>query len=221
MAKADWPARLIFLPNSIKHNLPESPNVLRAWANAFNELPECELKAEILQRLSSVVGRMGEGFRKAFTEVFGEALPKGLAIQEQKQEQEQKQSQEQEGTDQVRQCIRSQAATRAHNFQDRQKRKAFRLPDDFSLIENRERVAVDIGVSNPEHEFEKFCDYYKGAGVSKVDWDATWSLWCRRAVEDRQFRPGGQTRNGHKDENVFETNRRLRREAEEASRKNE
>jgi hypothetical protein len=81
MAKVDWAARVVFLPNGILHNPPESPNVVRSWREAFNLIPECSLKNEALQRLKGYVEGMGKGFSQA----LGEALD----AQEQEQEQEQ------------------------------------------------------------------------------------------------------------------------------------
>lgn len=93
MAKADWEAGLVFVPNAIKHNAPQSPNVITSWKNAWDELPECDLKAEIYQSLRAFM----KGKNKAFLEAFDAAIPKpswkpsdkALANQEQEQEQEQ------------------------------------------------------------------------------------------------------------------------------------
>src|ERR1700674_5193317 len=41
MARADWKARLVFIPNAIKYNPPGSLNVVRKWATAIRDLPEC------------------------------------------------------------------------------------------------------------------------------------------------------------------------------------
>lgn len=73
MVKADWTAPLILIPNAIRYNEPASPNVIRSWSAAWDELPECELKLEAWQRLKTHVEDMGKGFREA----FGEALPQG------------------------------------------------------------------------------------------------------------------------------------------------
>jgi len=46
MAKADWTNRVIWLPNAIRYNPPESPNVVASWRAALDEIPDCELKNE-------------------------------------------------------------------------------------------------------------------------------------------------------------------------------
>ena len=93
MVKADFEARLVWIPNAIKHNAPASPNVVRSWRAEFDLLPECALKAEAFSLLRAYVLDMGEGFAKAFQEVFGKGprkpSPKTMPNQEQEQEQEQ------------------------------------------------------------------------------------------------------------------------------------
>lgn len=84
LVKADWQARFVFVPNAIKYNSPESPNVIRSWRACWDELPECSLKLEAHRVLRAFVEGLGEGFRKA----FNEALPDPSPNQEQEQEQE-------------------------------------------------------------------------------------------------------------------------------------
>jgi hypothetical protein len=85
LVKADWKARVVWVPNAIKYNAPDNPNVVKSWRTAWDEIPECELKAEAYERLKTSTKGLGEGFAKAFTE----GCAKGLANQEQEQEQEQ------------------------------------------------------------------------------------------------------------------------------------
>jgi hypothetical protein len=85
LAEADWEAGLVFLPQAIVHNPPQSPNVVRSWSAEWDVLPECPLKLKAYRRLATYFGGLGEGFRKA----FGEAIADPLANQEQEQEQEQ------------------------------------------------------------------------------------------------------------------------------------
>jgi uncharacterized protein YdaU (DUF1376 family) len=47
--------------------------------------------------------------------------------------------------------------------------------------------AKQNGVSNPNDEFAKFCDYWNsqaGAKAVKTDWQATWRNWCRNSRKD-------------------------------------
>jgi hypothetical protein len=102
MAKADFTARLMWLPNAIKHNKPESPNVVKSWAPEFDLLPECPLKLEALEAIKTFVCALGPGFSSAFAGAFeshgkpsGKASgkpsgkPSGKTMPNQEQEQEQ------------------------------------------------------------------------------------------------------------------------------------
>ena len=97
MAKADFVARLMWLPNAIKHNKPESPNVVKSWSAEFDLLPECPLKLEALEALKTFICALGPGFSGAFMGTFeapGKASrkpsgkPSGKTMPNQEQEQE-------------------------------------------------------------------------------------------------------------------------------------
>ncbi|PWT92230.1 MAG: hypothetical protein C5B55_06765, partial [Blastocatellia bacterium] len=87
LVKADWRARVVWIPNAIKYNQPESPNVVRSWRASWDEVPECSLKTEAYERLKAFTKALGESFHQAFME----ACAKALANQEQEQEQEKEQ----------------------------------------------------------------------------------------------------------------------------------
>lgn len=70
MAKADFKAKLVWLPNAIRHNKPESPNVVRGWRVELDLLPECELKREAMVGIRKALERAGASFVKAFDELL-------------------------------------------------------------------------------------------------------------------------------------------------------
>lgn len=72
MAKADWKARLVWLPKAIVHNEPASPNVILGWRHVVQDMPECELKTAAIEGLSQHIDTMGKAFGKAFAKAFGE-----------------------------------------------------------------------------------------------------------------------------------------------------
>jgi hypothetical protein len=84
MAIADWHARLVWIPNAIKCNLPQSPNVITSWAIPWQLIPECQLKLEAHDGLKSVICSLDESFMKAFEK----ACPKPCALPSLNQEQE-------------------------------------------------------------------------------------------------------------------------------------
>jgi len=91
-------AAFVGLPNFLRYNLPESPNVARSWVRTIVEqIPECDEKHALITRCRAALGESGpfrQAFDQAFAEAFGEALPqalpKGMANPEQEQEQEQR-----------------------------------------------------------------------------------------------------------------------------------
>jgi len=114
MCKADWRARLVWLPAAVKHNPPENPNVIVSWRAELDDLPECSLKVEALAAIGVHCERIGEAFAKAWHQVgapippvdvkgLGEGFPqpfpkpfddtprKGSGNQDQDQDQEQEQ----------------------------------------------------------------------------------------------------------------------------------
>lgn len=85
MAEHDSEARMIALPNFIRYNPPESPNVIKAWVGSLDLLPECMLKTRVVTRAKALAEGLGEAFAKALPEAFAKAMP----YQEQEQKQEQ------------------------------------------------------------------------------------------------------------------------------------
>ena len=122
MARADWDNGLVYIPKAIRHTPPDNPNQVIGWRYILEEAPECALLSEALRDLREYCRHMGDGFLKAFDDVFGKALsgmkppPKGQRDRqrnpprqpganrstnggrnkEQEQEQEQDRDQEQE-----------------------------------------------------------------------------------------------------------------------------
>ena len=100
MAKADWQAKLVWIPKAVDCNRPASPNVVISWAKEWPQIPECELKVEAYESLKASIHGLGEAFGKAFDKAFAKPLVKAsgkafemasgktMAIQKQEQEQE-------------------------------------------------------------------------------------------------------------------------------------
>ena len=101
LVKADWKARVVWLPNAWKYNPPESINVVKSWRIPWDETPECGLKRESYRVLKAFTEGMGLGFRDAFALACSmpSPLPSPLPSPIQEQEQEHEQEQEQEKRD--------------------------------------------------------------------------------------------------------------------------
>lgn len=82
--------------------------------------------------------------------------------------------------------------------------RASRLPDSFIVTAEMEewarREAPNISVSR---QTERFVDYWRGNGKTKVDWLATWRNWMRRASDDAGPRRTEPRRLSQGDRNVI------------------
>jgi hypothetical protein len=78
-------ASFVGLPNFLKYNKPENPNVVKSWEKCLDLIPECELKLLTLQRAAKCAESLGEGYAKGLPIPFRNGMPN----QEQEQEQEQ------------------------------------------------------------------------------------------------------------------------------------
>lgn len=80
LAKADWDARLVWVPKAIIYNPPENPSVIRGWRKFWRLVPECELRSEIFEGLRTFVEAIANpSFLEAFREVFADQYPGAFA----------------------------------------------------------------------------------------------------------------------------------------------
>lgn len=63
---------LLWLPKAGHHNPPASPNVVRGWRSAYQELPECDLREEAMAAIRGTLP--GEAFLQAFDSTFGDLM---------------------------------------------------------------------------------------------------------------------------------------------------
>lgn len=100
MVRADWTARVVWIPNALRHNPPDNPNVVRGWRKMFALLPECDLTREAAQAFRVFLANLGEPFAEPFSkplvEPFAEPCPKQEQYQYQEQYREQEQEQKQD-----------------------------------------------------------------------------------------------------------------------------
>ena len=78
------------------------------------------------------------------------------------------------------------------------KKRATRIPENF---EPDLGVAQEIGLSFDEAMMESasFVDYWraKPSEATKLDWPATWRVWCRKSWKDRRRSDGANRTNGN------------------------
>lgn len=84
MVRYDEVASFMWLPNFLKYNQPESPNVVRSWEHSLDYLPECNLKNLLILHIKTYVLQLSRPFQEALAKVFAKSMPN----QEQEQEQE-------------------------------------------------------------------------------------------------------------------------------------
>jgi hypothetical protein len=54
------------MPNAVKHNAPESPNVVSSWYEYFHLLPECPLRDEAEEHIVGFLDSLGPSWREAW-----------------------------------------------------------------------------------------------------------------------------------------------------------
>lgn len=90
MLRYDEKASFIWLPNFLKYNQPESPNVVKSWEHALDYLPECSLKNVLILQVKTFISSLSSTFQEALPEAFNKAMANQEPEQEPKQEQEPK-----------------------------------------------------------------------------------------------------------------------------------
>lgn len=106
MARADWRARVVYIPEALEEDPPQSPNVVTSWSTHWQEIPDCPLKlaawtdfeawfqAGAEERAARTDGKTSDPM--AFLKAFRKACPKPSSNQEQEQIQKQTQEPERE-----------------------------------------------------------------------------------------------------------------------------
>ena len=90
LAKHDEKASFVWLPNFLKYNAPESPNVVKSWEKSLELIPECDMYFELLQQVKAFTEALPKGFVEALPEDFRKSMPNPEPEQEQEPEQEEK-----------------------------------------------------------------------------------------------------------------------------------
>ena len=170
MVRADWKARLVWLPNAIKHkqNQPTSPNVIVSWKRQWAELPECDLKTEAYHAIRAMVEGIGGGKNEGWLETFdkncpepsGKSLPKTIG------------NQRSEITDPR---TGGEAAPRG-----------YRLPEDWEPspdVLHRFRTQERVDASLRIEIFKNFWLSTTGKNAIKTQWDRAFINWVLKDIE--------------------------------------
>ena len=158
LVQYDKSARLLVLPNFIKHNKPASPNVVTSWLGGYKELPECDLKDELFHTLKGYAEAMSEAFQEAFRKAFGEASRKAVGNQR-------TESSKQETENKSKDCPPDGGAPK------KPKSRKTSIPENFSISDRVSAWAATKGHNRLEERLEHFVSRCKMAGYQYVDWD--------------------------------------------------
>ena len=66
LVEVDESACFIGVPNSLKHNPPENPNVVKSWRKCWDDIPECRHKSHWRNELKSIRKGYRKGLRKPY-----------------------------------------------------------------------------------------------------------------------------------------------------------
>jgi hypothetical protein len=76
MAVADFKAPLIWLPKAVRHNPPESPNVVRSWRRVLaTDIPPSPVARQAEAYIAAFLERMGPAFAEAFAKGIPASFP--------------------------------------------------------------------------------------------------------------------------------------------------
>ena len=184
MLYIDLSARLFWIPNVIKYDPPQSPNVVTSWRRLLDELPECDLKSKIINNFKHNMKALSEAFHKAFLE----ALPKGFRKDFPKESRKPSLNPEPEPEPYPEQEPTFVEDSTWVGPVGPTKKKKHSFPDGFILTPDMEQCGIDKGISDTIGEFEAFRDHHIAKGSVMADWVAAWKNWIRLS---KKFNHGG------------------------------
>jgi hypothetical protein len=79
----DETVRVVWIPEWLNDNPPQSPNVVASWRKLLNAVPDCAIKAEAVDAIHRHLKDLPESFRKAFGS-YRVSLPEGIEISQSK-----------------------------------------------------------------------------------------------------------------------------------------
>lgn len=180
---------VMWLPNFLHYNGPESPNVVRAWQSALEALPEGLVRDEVVRHASEFAEGLQEAFSKAFREALRQAFPKasGKTLQELVGHPSLNPEPEPEPE--------PLSPLAPHNGNGKAKRRRQRLParpcpESFDVDERMSTWAQEKGLAAERVmlETERFLGHHRAKGSVFADWNQAWCNWIDKAVEFKYSR---------------------------------
>jgi len=75
LVRADWRARLIWLPAVIGGAPPANPSVVMGWRSTWPQIPACPLRDEVASALGAAVSARGPTYAAAWAGTVGSTVP--------------------------------------------------------------------------------------------------------------------------------------------------
>jgi hypothetical protein len=182
MVKADQEAAFIWIPNFLRYNSPDNPNVVKSWQSALDLLPECNLYYQMIQEVKKFLAQLPKAFQDAMPNGMRNGFPNSMPNQEQEQEQEQKKEKEVE---------------REGDARGKTKHRTSCPPPDFQITPTMRAWAIaQVPTVDIETQTPRFIDYWTAHPKLTADWVAAWRNWMRKAAEFSQARTAGAIQSG-------------------------
>lgn len=172
LAIFDPKACCLYVPNFVKYQAAESPNVIKAWAKTLEYIPECRLKTIAVDGVKAYVEGLGKGFRIAFRKAFEEDLREDMG-ESVNSEQRAVSNPPTEGVHATGRMDSSQTVREPTIPVNRKRRShKFPIPTDFEISDRVRRWAAENGYSQLDDHLDAFRRKCQARGYTYADWDA-------------------------------------------------
>jgi hypothetical protein len=195
MVEADWDAGLVWVPNAIEHNEPESIHVVESWGSTIRELPDCALKSKAFAMLGAWAKAKGMAWEKAWEKASGMASPMRGNPPSPIQEQEQyTRSDLMGGSKDLTGSARTEPETPAPPAKISTGAKRFaqtfetEAPDQIEFTP--EHRAFEANGIDLQQTWLECRDHRRSKKFRCEDWPAEFTAWLRREAKYR--REGGK-----------------------------
>ena len=190
MAKADWEARFVYLPNALKYNPPPNSNVIIGWVNHWESLPECPLKIEAYEAFLAELERLAKPYAERFQERLAKPYAEPSRNRMPTQDQDQDQDQEQESMPAPRASQKPSEPSPEKPEKPKAKSTVkHSLPSGWAPKPSHFDKAKAIG-TDCKAEAEAFKEHHVAKGNKWADWDMAFFTWLRNSEKfGKQIEP--------------------------------
>jgi hypothetical protein len=226
MAVADWPRRVVWLPQAQRHRRrPKNPNEVLSWRDFWKIVPDCELKRQHAGKLRPFLSQLGDSFATAFDSYSVHSdQPKCPPSQDPCRGTSGEQGVEQEGEQTNVVPARARARARSDSPSHSDSSSSPRStpvppssapggltppPETLELTQALKDECVMNGWPEPNAEHvRKFLLNARSKGQVFADWTARFKWWMseekKRMGRDRPYQAGGEPPSARKPRTIPE-----------------